>query len=174
MSATSGSGGSASPVQTLYPDLDSELASTRRVLERYPEGKVDWKPHDKSMALGPLATHVGQLPQVGAFLLEQDEVDISTRERKEPAKNSAELLQSFDENVARLKTLLSKATAADLEKNWTLRFGDKVLVSAKRSALMRTLLINHIIHHRAQLGVYYRLLGIPVPGTYGPSADEPV
>ncbi|MDQ6718542.1 MAG: DinB family protein [Gemmatimonadota bacterium] len=163
-----------SPVALLYPELDSELASTRRILERYPEGKVDWKPHEKSMALGPLATHIAQLPQVGAFLLEQDEIDVSTRERKEPAKNSAELLASFDENVARLRTILQTATAEDLERNWTLRFGDKVLVAGKRSALMRTLLINHIIHHRAQLGVYYRLLGIPVPGMYGPSADEPV
>ena len=165
---------SQSPVARLYPDLEGELVSTRRILERYPEGKVDWKPHEKSMALGPLATHIAQLPQVGAFLLEQDEIDVATRERKEPAKNSAELLASFDENVARLRRILSTATEADLDKSWTLRFGDKVLVAGKRSALMRTLLINHLIHHRGQLGVYYRLLGIPVPGTYGPSADEPV
>ena len=164
----------ASPIQQLYPDLDSELASTRKLLERYPDGKVTWTPHDKSMPLGPLASHIADLPGLGVMLLENDQVDVAARPRRDPAANSTELLKRFDENVANLNARVSKASAADLDKTWKLVFGDKVLVSEKRSVLMRTLLINHIIHHRAQLGVYYRLMGIPVPGTYGPSADEPV
>jgi uncharacterized damage-inducible protein DinB len=170
----SSASGSASPLEILYPDLDAELASTRRILERYPEGKVDWKPHEKSMALGTLATHIAELPAIGALLLQTDETDVAKRERKSPAKDAKELLALFDERVARTKDALSKATFADLEKNWALKIGDKVLFEGKRSALMRTLLISHIIHHRAQLGVYYRLLGIPVPRIYGPSADEQV
>lgn len=161
-----------SPAGLLYPDLQGELASTRRVLERYPQGKADWKPHDKSMPLGNLATHIAELPMVGVFLLETDETDVSTRERKPPANDSKLLLEAFDANVAKLNAVLATTTFAALEKSWTLKFGDKVLLAGRRSALMRTLLINHIIHHRAQLGVYYRLLGISVPGIYGPSADE--
>lgn len=161
------------PVQLLYADFEGELASTRRVLQRYPEGKVDWKPHDKSMALGALATHVAELPGLGAMLLERDEADIGARERTPPAENSADLVKIFDRTTASLRAALAKTTLGDLEKTWTLRFGDQVLLSGKRRELMRGLLMNHIIHHRAQLGVYYRLLGIPVPGIYGPSADEP-
>lgn len=164
---------SLSPLQLLYTDFEGELASTRRVLERYPEGKVDWKPHDKSMALGPLATHVAELPGLGAMLLELDEVDIAARERRAPAGNAADLLEIFDATSAKLRAALATAKFEDLEKTWTLKFGDQVLLSGMRRDLMRGLLMNHIIHHRAQLGVYYRLLGIPVPGIYGPSADEP-
>jgi uncharacterized damage-inducible protein DinB len=164
---------SQSPIQFLYGDFEGELASTRRVLERYPEGKVDWRPHDKSMALGALATHLAELPGLGAMLLELDEVDIAARERKPPAENASELMKIFDATSAKLRGALGKAKLADLEKNWTLKFGDKVLLSGTRRELMRGLHMNHMIHHRAQLGVYYRLLGIPVPSTYGPSADEP-
>lgn len=164
---------SRSPAQLLYSDFDAELATTRRTLERYPEGKVDWKPHDKSMALGALATHLAELPGLGAMLLEKDEVDIAARERTTPATNAADLLKIFDMTTAKLRAALEKATYADLEKSWKLRLGDTVLLTGTRRDLMRGLLMNHMIHHRAQLGVYFRLLGIPVPGTYGPSADEP-
>jgi uncharacterized damage-inducible protein DinB len=164
---------SSSPLQLLYGDFEGELASTRRVLERYPEGKVDWKPHEKSMALGALATHVAELPGVGAMLLEMDEADIAARERKPPAENATALVKIFDATTAKMRAALAKATFDDLEKTWTLRMGDQVLLSGRRGDLMRGLLMNHIIHHRAQLGVYYRLLGIPVPAIYGPSADEP-
>ena len=164
---------SLSPTQLLYADFEGELASTRRVLERYPEGKVDWKPHDKSMALGALATHIAELPGLGAMLLEIDEIDIAERERTAPAKNAADLLKIFDTTTAKLRTALAKASFDDLEKTWTLRMGSHVLVSGRRRELMRGLLMNHVIHHRAQLGVYYRLQGIPVPAIYGPSADEP-
>jgi uncharacterized damage-inducible protein DinB len=161
-----------SPVQLLYPDFESELASTRRVLERYPEGKMDWKPHEKSMALGALATHVAELPGLGAMLLEMDESDIAARKRTPPAENATDLLKIFDATAEKLHGALAKATLENLDKAWTLRNGDQVLLSGKRRNFMRGLLMNHIIHHRAQLGVYYRLLGIPVPAIYGPSADE--
>jgi len=173
MSGPSASDQTRSPANLLYTDFEGELASTRRILERYPEGKVDWKPHDKSMALGALATHIAELPGLGAMLLEMDGVDIAAREHKAPASNSAELVKLFDTTAAKLRAAVANATYADLEKKWTLRFGDQVLLTGTRRELMRGLLMNHIIHHRAQLGVYYRLLGIPVPGIYGPSADEP-
>ncbi len=165
---------SESPLQLLYPDLENELALTRRVLERYPEGKADWRPHDKSMALGALATHVAELPRLAATVLKTDEIDVADRQRNQPAKNSEELLRIFEESVGMLMPAISAATFDDLGKSWTLKFGGRALFSDTRRTLMRTLLINHVIHHRAQLGVYYRLLGIPVPGLYGPSADEPV
>ncbi len=165
---------SKSPLQLLYPDLENELVLTRRILERYPEGKADWRPHDKSTALGALATHVAELPRLAAMVLKTDEMDVANRQRNEPAKNSTELLRIFEESVGMLMPAISAATFDDLEKSWTLKFGGRPLFSDTRRLLMRTLLINHVIHHRAQLGVYYRLLGIPVPGLYGPSADEPV
>ncbi len=161
-----------SPAELLYPDLDQELASVRRYLERFPEGKNDWRPHEKSMAFGPLATHIAQLPSLAATMMGTDELDVASRKPTEPAKSSAELLKIFDENAAALKKAAAGATMADLEKAWTLKFGDYVIVSAPKCVLMRQLLISHIIHHRAQLGVYYRQLGVPVPSTYGPSADE--
>lgn len=161
-----------SPAQLLYPDLEAELSTTRRTLERFPEGKGDWRPHEKSMTLGRLATHVAELPQLGAMVLETDEMDVAKRPRTQPVTSSAELTSLFDSSVGRLKPAISAASQADLEKTWTLRFGDKVVLSAQKRVLMRTLLMNHLVHHRAQLGVYYRLLGIPVPSMYGPSADE--
>lgn len=151
MSASSSPDSSVSPVSLLYPDLENELSST---------------------PLGALATHIAELPRIGALMMETDEIDVAVRQKKYPAKNSDELLALFEASVGLLTGALSKVTFADLEKPWTLRFGNHVLLSGMRRALMRTLLINHVIHHRAQLGVYYRLLGIPVPGLYGPSADE--
>ncbi len=160
--------------EILYPDLDPELIVLRRYLERYPDGKGDWRPHEKSMALGPLATHIAQLPSVASMILNNDDVDVSTRTPTPPLGTAPELVALFEKNVATLKPAIGSATMADLEKTFILRFGNHVLVAGAKRALMRQLLINHLIHHRAQLGVYYRLLGIPVPSTYGPSADEPI
>jgi Uncharacterized protein conserved in bacteria len=167
-------GNSASSFDFLYPDLEPEMATTRRVLERYPDHKADWRPHEKSMALGALATHLAQLPRLGAMLIEKDESDVSARPQVKPAVNARELLAIFDESLEMLRSAVRSGNTAALEKSWSLKMGDRTLLSGQRRILMRTLLLNHVIHHRAQLGVYYRLLGIPVPGTYGPSADESV
>ena len=163
-----------STVALLYPELDRELDKTRRMLERFPDGKAGWAPHQKSKSLDALASHIASLPRHGARLIETDELDAATRPSPARASNAADLLSLFDESVAALRQALPKATADLLERPWTLRMGPRVLIAAPRRELIRDMLISHIVHHRAQLGVYYRLLDVPVPGTYGPSADEPI
>jgi len=163
-----------SPVALLYPELDNELAKTRRMLERFPDANAGWAPHARSKAIDELATHIAVLPRHGARLIETDELDVTTRPAPPRMTTAADLVRLFDESVSTLRQSLPKATSELLEKPWTLRAGPKVLFSTPRRLLLRDMLISHIIHHRAQLGVYYRLLDVPVPGTYGPSADEPI
>ena len=161
-------------MENLLIDLDREIASTRRLLERYPVGKGGWQPHDKSRTLSALATHIASIPSHGANILTTAEMDVATRQ-PQPAKDSAtELLEAFDTGVARLRSAIADIDAAKLREHWTMRAGPRVLVSEPRALLMRLMVINHLVHHRAQLGVYLRLLNVPIPGMYGPSADEPV
>ena len=162
--------------QILYTDLDHELHTARRMLERYPSGNGDWKPHEKSMSLGILASHVADIPSYGTMILGTDGLDFAARPPSLPKarENAAELLAAFDKHSAELRAALDGMDAKNAESNWTLRQGDKVLFSRPRSELVRHMMINHLVHHRAQLGVYYRMLDIPVPGSYGPSADEPM
>ncbi len=161
-------------MDNLLIDLDREIASTRRLLERYPAGKGAWQPHDKSRTLSALATHVANIPQHGAAILTTTEMDVTTRQPQPPKDSAAELLEAFDAGVARLKAAVAGTDTATLGEKWSMRAGPKVLVSESRALLMRLMVINHLIHHRAQLGVYLRLLNVPIPGMYGPSADEPV
>jgi uncharacterized damage-inducible protein DinB len=163
-----------SPIAVLYPELDGELAKTRKMLERFPDAKAGWTPHTKSQTIDALASHIAGIPRHGARLIETDELDVTNRPKPVNVSTAAELLQKFDEAVAVLRQALPKATAERLEQPWTMRAGPKVILSAPRRRLLRDMLISHIVHHRAQLGVYYRLLDVPVPGTYGPSADEPI
>jgi uncharacterized damage-inducible protein DinB len=158
----------------LHDDLDAELASTRRMLERVPDGQAAWRPHEKSKTLSELATHVADCVGLGATILETDELDALARPRREPLATSAELLQRLDENERRLRDALSTVDDDRLSSEWTLRAGDRVFVRRKRRALLRVMFLSHMIHHRAQLGVYLRLLDVPVPGMYGPTADEDV
>jgi uncharacterized damage-inducible protein DinB len=159
--------------QTLYGDLEHELAITRRMLERYPSGHTDWSPHAKSMSLGRLAAHVAEIPGYGTMLLTTEEADFAKRPYEPKTFETADdLLGVFDAKVAELRPLLSQMDEASLAKPWTLRMGEQVFFTQPKGPLMRRMLISHLIHHRAQLGVYYRLLDVPVPGTYGPSADE--
>lgn len=155
-------------------DLDREIASTRRVLERYPAGRGDWQPHAKSRTLSVLATHIANIPNHGANILTTDELDITSRPSQTPKDSSAELLDVFNAGVARLKSAAAAMEPGKLAEKWTMRAGPRVLASESRALLMRLMVVNHLVHHRAQLGVYLRLLDVPVPGTYGPSADEPV
>jgi uncharacterized damage-inducible protein DinB len=163
-----------SSIALLFPELDGELAKTRRMLERFPDGKADWRPHQKSRSLAELASHIAGIPRHGARLIETDELDVATRPIPANVSTAADLVQKFDEAVAALRLALPKATTELLEQPWTMRSGPTVLISAPRRRLLRDMLISHIVHHRAQLGVYYRLLDVSVPGTYGPSADEPI
>ncbi len=160
-------------IALLYEDIPYELASTRRVLERYPDGKGEWRPHEKSRALAPLATHVAGIVNRGTEIIETDELEFAGRPPIAPIDSASGLLQFFDTGVARFTAALARTDLNALAHPWTLRRGDVVIVKQPKRILLRTMLASHLIHHRAQLGVYYRLLGVPVPGLYGPSADEP-
>lgn len=164
-----------SPAQLLYADIENELALTRRTLERFPSGHSDWSPHEKSMTLGRLAAHLADLPRYGTAILATDGMDFATAGYTLPTADSAvELLAVFDARAAELRSAIAAATFDSLAETWTLRNGDTIFFTLPKGGLIRTMMMNHIIHHRAQLGVYYRLLGVPVPSIYGPSADEPM
>jgi uncharacterized damage-inducible protein DinB len=161
-----------SPVELLYADFPSEHASTRRMLERFPAGRGDWRPHEKSRTLAQLATHVASILNTGTLVLHADGLDILTRAPQQPLDTASALLAHFDAGVAAFDAALAASSFERLDQSWTMRRGDVVLISAPRRVLLRRLTMNHLVHHRAQLGVYYRLLDVPVPGVYGPSADE--
>lgn len=159
-------------VALLYPDLSRELNRTRRTLERFPDDKAGWQPHQKSKTIEALAAHIAMLPTLAAHVLGSDALDVSTLKARPVSSRAAELLQEFDDGVARLEDALARTTSDHLAAPWTLRSAERVMASGPRREMLRELLINHGAHHRAQLGVYYRLLDLPVPGIYGPSADE--
>ena len=155
-------------------DVDHEFASTRRLLERIPDDKLDWRPHEKSFTLGRLASHVAELPGFALMMLTTDEVDfMKPMPKNAEGKSRDEILRLFDQTSAALRERLNAADDETLQQTWTLRAGDHVLSSRPRAASLRTIGINHLIHHRGQLSVYLRLAGVPIPGMYGPSADEP-
>ena len=159
--------------RTVFGDLAHELASTRRVLERVPDGNADWTPHAKSMTLGKLAAHVADMPRFTQVIVDQEELDFAKGTYHTPALATRdELLAHFDAGAASLQAAVATLDADALARTWTLRSGDHVILAAPKGALVRGMGINHLVHHRAQLGVYLRLLGVPVPGLYGPSADE--
>lgn len=158
----------------VFDDLSRELAATRRVLERLPDDQLGWRPHVKSFTLGALATHVATLPGVAHDILRADVMDLATRPSPRQALPSrADLLATFDEQAAAWQDALAAATDEVLQGTWTLRHGTQVLDEAPRLEVLRHWCLNHLIHHRAQLTVYLRLLNVPVPGLYGPTADEP-
>lgn len=162
--------------QSLLPEFDHEMATTRKMLEVVPEGRNDWKPHDKSMTLGRLAGHVAELPGWGQVTLEETELDFAPvgKPAFKPGvfTTRAETLKTFDAAVTATRAALMKASDADLMVNWTLKSGGNTLLSMPRIAVLRSFVLNHIVHHRAQLGVYLRLNDVAIPGSYGPSADE--
>jgi uncharacterized damage-inducible protein DinB len=159
--------------EPLAAEFRQESATTRRLLERVPEGKLDWKPHEKSMTLGNLAAHVAQLPSLIAPALTQDEFDFNTGDFQpfKPA-NVAELLAEFDRNIASASELLKNQADERMQDNWRLRSGETVFFELPRAGVVRSMVLNHIVHHRGQLSVYLRLLDVPIPSIYGPSADE--
>ena len=165
---------SESPRSLLFFDLNGELATTRKILERVPDGNDDWRPHEKSMNISALATHIAQLPGFGILMLTTDEFDGSTRKPDPKFEKNADRLKHFDELSDKFKSLLDGLTWEQARSPWKFRFGDRVLIEGPRSNLIRAMVITHSTHHRAQLGVFLRLLGIPIPGSYGPSADEPI
>ena len=160
--------------ELLLQDFDMEMANTRRTLERVPEDKPDYKPHEKSMAMGKLTMHVATLPKFGTFILTTPSLDLTTAKWPEMIFSSREkLLADFDAMAAEARAALAAASDADLAAPWKFSYGEHVLSNSPRSLAFRHMFFNHLIHHRAQLGVYLRLNDVPVPGLYGPSADEP-
>ena len=160
-------------VDALLPEFDHEMTTTRKVLERVPEDKFDWKPHAKSFSLGSLATHVAALPACGAETLSQSEVDIAGGQPPAAPPSKAELMATFDTNVATTRSALVGKTDGELLATWTLKRGGKTIFSMPKANVLRSFVLSHLIHHRGQLSVYLRLLDVPVPSIYGPSADEP-
>jgi uncharacterized damage-inducible protein DinB len=161
--------------KSLLPEFDNEMANTRKTLERVPDEKFAWKPHDKSFPMGALSQHLANLPSWGSLTLSSDSFDLAPEGKpvKTPELNSIkEVLQKFDENAAKTRAAISAASDEDLFKNWTLQSNGKTIMTLPKIAVLRSFVMNHMIHHRAQLGVYLRLNDIPVPSIYGPSADE--
>jgi len=160
--------------ELLLQDFDMEMANTRRTLERIPEDKPDYKPHEKSMPMGKLARHVATLPKLGTFILTTPSLDLTTAKWPDMIFSSREkLLADFDALAAEARAALAASSDADLAATWKFSYGEHVISDVPRSLSFRHLFFNHLIHHRAQLGVYLRLNDVPVPGVYGPSADEP-
>ncbi len=159
--------------QLIVGDALHELNVTRRILERLPEEHMSWQPHSKSMTLGGLATHLINLLNWQIAILLQPEFDLSAVPvRREALQRREEVLEEFDANVAKLEKLLAECDEDALGQEWTLRNGDHIIQRQPRALALRTFGLSHMVHHRAQLGVYLRLLDIPVPDLYGPSADE--
>ena len=159
--------------QTFLPEFDEEMKSTRKLLECVPDGKFDYQPHPKSMTLGRLATHVAEMPGWTTFTLDQEVLDLQPDFKPQFATSRAELLQMFDKNVTEARDKIAAATDKDWQVIWTFKVAGKTIMSMPRSAVMRSTIMNHLIHHRAQLGVFLRLNNVEIPGMYGPSADEP-
>lgn len=159
-------------IQLLSKELEQEAQTTRKMLQRVPEDKWDWKPHEKSMSLKVLSLHVAELAGWISMAINTEELDFAASPYTQPpVQTNAELLQVFETALQQGKDALAKATEADLQPNWTLRTGEHIHVVLTKYEMVRHALAQ-MIHHRAQLGVYLRLLNIPIPGSYGPSADE--
>jgi len=158
-----------------FADLDHEIALTRVMLAAVPDGRDDWTPHAKSMTLGRLASHVAEIPSLVTTTLTTTDVDVATTAFGGATHaDAAERLAAFDRGVAEMRATLAAATPESMEVAWALRAGDTVFLRAPRHALVRGLGVSHLVHHRAQLGVYLRLLDVRVPGMYGPSADDAI
>jgi uncharacterized damage-inducible protein DinB len=161
---------------TILPELDREMASTRKVLERVPEDKLDWRAHPKSNTIGWNAIHLAELPGWAGAILNQPQFDVAPvggpRYESPKLRTRREILDLFDRNVASLRKAIAEAKEDEMNKMWSLLGGGKPIFTMPRSAVMRSFVLNHIIHHRAILCVYLRLNDIPVPGMYGPSGDE--
>ncbi|MGD0361146.1 MAG: DinB family protein [Bryobacteraceae bacterium] len=160
----------------LLPEFDHEMASTRKVLERCPEDKYGWKPHPKSFSMGSLATHIANMTGWTVDVIEKDSFDFAPPGappyKEEPVASRQELLAAFDKQVAAARAALATASDEHLAKTWSLLGGGVTVFSMPRMVCIRSFVMNHTIHHRAQLTVYLRLNDVPVPAIYGPSADE--
>jgi len=154
-------------------EIQREAAITKRLLERVPEDKLGWKPHAKSMSLGQLAMHVAMIPGAISKIAALDEFEVNPANFGPPSpKNNAELLAALDTAVHAAQEYLAGVSESAAATNWSARFNGKEIMSMPRAVMLRSLMLNHWYHHRGQLSVYLRLIEVPVPSIYGPSADE--
>jgi len=162
--------------QGLLPEFDQEMAKTRSVLARIPMDHYDWKPHEKSFSMGDLANHVARMVGWGLATMTTEALDYAPVDGEAPeppiARSTDTLLELFDGSVAGFRTAVEGASDDDFMAPWTLQAGGQDLFTMPRGVVIRSFILNHIVHHRAQLTVYLRLNDVPVPGLYGPSADE--
>jgi uncharacterized damage-inducible protein DinB len=169
-------GGKMSISEALLPEFDQEMANTRKTLERIPEDKFDWKPHEKSMPMGELAVHLATMPGWAAETINKGSLDIAPVDgppyEAPKVSSRGEIVEMFDKSVATARAAIEGVSDEELLKPWTLLFGGKEVLTRSKVAVIRDVIMSHSIHHRAQLGVYLRLNDVPVPAIYGPSADE--
>ena len=162
--------------EAMLPEFDHEMSNTRKTLERVPEDKFGWKPHEKSFSMERLANHLAFLPNWAVSIVNQDSIDVAPVGEpplKAPeGKTTKEMLEMFDSAIAAARAAIAGASDEQLFRTWTLLAGGKTVLKFPKVACLRSFVMNHSIHHRAQLGVYLRLNDIPVPSIYGPSADE--
>jgi uncharacterized damage-inducible protein DinB len=157
----------------LLPEFDHEMATTRKLLERVPDDKLDWTPHPKSWNLARLATHVANIPTWAVYTINHDSLDVGGMTGPTPIASREELLNVFDKAVAEARTAIAGAENDKLFQTWSLTAGEKTFFSMPRVAVLRSFVMNHHIHHRGQLSLYLRLNDVPLPSIYGPTADEP-
>ena len=161
-----------SQIQIFLKEMDQEAEITRKMLACVPNDKYDWKTHRKSMTIKSLATHIAELPNWVSITFHTDELDFATSPYKPvDISNTKDLLSYFEKSYADGRSDLENAKEEELSKTWTMRNGDDIYTVSSKAEVIR-MTYNQIVHHRAQLGVYLRLLDIPIPGSYGPSADE--
>ncbi len=162
------------PLNTaLLGELKHEAANTRKMIERIPTDKLDWSPHEKSMKLGKLATHIAELPFFFEKIINADEFDFAAAKiNRAPKENTEAIIKLFDERLDEAIKVLETASDENLNTSWAFRRGEHIIFQMPKKIALRNIAYNHIYHHRGQLSVYLRLLDIPVPGMYGPSADE--
>jgi uncharacterized damage-inducible protein DinB len=159
-------------IENLLKEMELEAHTTRKMLAKVPEDRLDWQPHPKSMTIKSLAAHIAELPSWVSLVLTTSELDFEkTPYTPYPIQNTAELLSYFEKNYEMGKNELSKAKDADLNPDWILRSGETIISKTSKGEMLRHT-YSQIVHHRAQLGVFLRLLDVPIPGSYGPSADE--
>jgi uncharacterized damage-inducible protein DinB len=158
-------------IDSLLQELEQEAATTRRVLERVPDDQLGWRPHKKARTLGELALHVAGTPGAVATLAAQSEIQAPTFTDPSPT-SASELIPALDESIATAKRVLGKMDDATLNAKWRMMRDGREIMSIPRIALLRSIMLNHWYHHRGQLTMYLRQLGVPVPSIYGPSADE--
>lgn len=156
----------------LLPEFDHEMTVTRKVLERVPEDRFDWKPHQKSFSMRDLAQHVATIPVWGQMTLTQPEIDLGSFHGPDPVSTRSDLLKLFDANASATRAALLGRSDAEFAAPWSLKRDGHTIFTMPKAVVWRSFVMSHIVHHRGQLALYLRLNDVPVPSMYGPSADE--